>query len=1000
MPIDNIDQLFSIYKSDKQIYHDLMAYKITEILLVATLYDAFNLEQEGQLTEQIFEEYYQLNLSSAPRITNATSSEQALEYLSRHHYDLVILMAGVDTKSPVQLAATIREFQPRLPLVLLINNNSIIAEFKQFPNNTAHFNSVFVWNGYSNTLLAIVKHIEDTQNVARDTRRGNVRVILLVEDSIRYYSRYLGVLYTEVIKQSSRVMLDESASEIHKLMRMRARPKVLLARTFEEAIDTYEAYKENLLCLISDARFSRLGVTDPEAGLRLIAHVKGENPDLPVLLQSSESNNRHKADASGSVFIDKNSDNLVHELRGFFLDNLGFGRFIFRNAGGQGVATCNNMQEFEDVLRTIPQESLFYHASRNHFSAWLMARGEIRLATHLRKVGIADFKNLEELRTYLLGTIESLRQDRTRGQIIPFDESHVGSSSHLVRLAHGSIGGKGRGISFICNLIENMNLGKQVSGVKVKIPATSVIGIDEFNTFLDHNNLSQDVYRTRHDEELKKRFASATLSEELTENLTRFLSICKTPLAIRSSGLFEDMLLKPFSGIYETFLIPNNARSRKERLAELCLAIKMVYASVFSTKARAYFDAVGYKIEEEKMAVIIQEVVGQRHDRHWFPHISGVANSYNYYPVSYLKPEDGVCMLALGLGTYVADGEKTLRFSPSYPKLDIVSMDHQMQSSQHHFYTLNLDQKTPNLLEGEDVCYARLELEEAERFNILGPIVSTYDSNSHSLVPGASVKGPRIVNFANILKHDQYPLAQIIDFLLKLTQKAMSTPVEIEFAVDLNKDQDGDIGFYLLQLKPLLRSIDDKVVIPKDLPRESLLLYTSRGMGNGRIGNIHDIVYIDPGRFKKTDTAKMAEEVGYFNEKLKKENRKYLLIGPGRWGTRDPWIGIPVNFVQISNAQTIVETALPDFQIDASLGSHFYHNITSMNIGYFTVPLGDEQCFIDWAWLESQPAEEKRDYAVHLRLEHPITIIMDGRRGLSMISKPGQAEGTAPPVRG
>lgn len=986
MHSENREELTALARSDKEILQDLMPFKVTEILLVASLYDAFTLEQEGQLTEQIFEEYYRLNLSSAPRIVNATSPAETLELLQKRHFSLVILMAGVNIQSPIQLANSIHQNYPEMPLVLLINSNSIISEFKNAIEKTAHFNNVFVWNGYSNTLLAIIKHIEDTLNVARDTARGNIRVILLVEDSIRYYSRYLGVLYTEIIRQSSRLVQDEPGSEINKLMRMRARPKVLLAKTYEEALTIYETYKEYLLCLITDARFTREGESDPEAGLKLIQHIRNETPDLPVLLQSAEAENRRKAETHQAMFIDKNSENLVHELRGFFLTNLGFGHFIFRNARGRNISRSDNMQEFENVLRTVPQESLKYHASRNHFSAWLMARGEIRLATRLRRLSLSDFDSLESLRDYLLRTIESLRQGKTRGEIVPFDERYIGKAGQMVRLAHGSIGGKGRGISFICNLIENMNLSRAVPGVKLRIPATAVIGIDEYNQFIEQNNLGGFIFSERNYKELKNLFVKARLSNELQKKLDRYLHLTRSPLAVRSSGLFEDMLLQPFSGVYETFLIPNNAAHKRDRFKNLTQAIKLVFASVFSEKARSYFDAVGYQNEEEKMAVIIQEVVGHRHGQYWFPHISGVANSYNYYPVSYLKPQDGVCMMALGLGVYVVDGEQTFRFSPAYPKLDIVSSEHQMNSSQHYFYALDLAAGAPDLQKGEDACYVRLDVADAEQFQILGPIASTYDHQNRSIVPGIGTPGPRIINFANILKHEQYPLAKAIEFVLKLAQKAMSTPVEIEFAVDLDRDADGDISLYILQLKPLLRNADESAVSLQETPAESLLLYTNRGMGNGRITTIQDIIYLDPDRFSKTETLKMAEEVAYFNEKLRSAGRKYLLIGPGRWGTRDRWIGIPVNFVQISNAQTIVEAALPDFQTDASLGSHFYHNITSMNIGYFTVD-NDGSSFIDWNWLKQQTAAERLEFTVHLSLPHPLTIVMDGRRGKSMILK-------------
>lgn len=987
MYFKELTDVFDKYRSDKDIFHDLMQLKAREILLVATLFDSFILERDGQLSEQLYGEYYQLNLSNAPRITSATSPENAIEKLNQRPFDMVILMAGIDVKTPVALGKQIRKMKPDIPIILLANNNSILPYFDPASKKLAHINRIFVWNGYSKIFLAITKYVEDFLNVDRDTSLGMVRVILLIEDSVRYYSRYLPLLYSEIMKQTQRLIADENLDEMNKVLRMRARPKVLLASSYEEAEELFNKHRKYLLTVISDVRFQKDGVSDPEAGLKFTKFVKEKMPDLPLLIQSSEIENMEKAVALGASYIDKNSDSLALDIRNFLLEKLGFGEFIFKYPSGDIIAATNNMEDFEKMLKTIPQESLLYHANRNDFSAWLMARGEVLFARILRSAQMCDFEEAEQMREFIIDIFENVKHLKTRGRVINFDESVFGKSSYITRFANGSLGGKGRGITFINNLIEHIAFSKHIPEINIRIPTTTVIGIDEFDFVIDNNNLRGIIYNRESDyDQIKTLFLGSRLSDGLQDKLKRFIALVDCPLAVRSSGLFEDMLMQPFAGIYSTYLLPNNHPDLETRLKQLSDAIKLVFASIFSPKARAYFDAVNYKIEEEKMAVIIQEVVGNRYGDVYYPHISGTAQSYNYYPVAYLKPEDGLAVAALGLGSYVVDGEQAFRFSPMYPRLDIISGENLVKNSQKYFYALDMSKNDVNLFDGEDACYVKLDISEAEKQGALNHLASVYDFQNNTLKTGLSQKGPRVINFADILKYDHFPLAKTIEAMLEIGEKSMSNPVEIEYAVDMNKKKNGKITFYLLQMKPLIQNADEININTDEIVREDLMLLTSKGMGNGK-DTICDVIFIDPAKFDKSETERMVEEISRLNESMKKLNKKYILIGPGRWGTRDRWLGIPVGFNQISQARVIVEVGLEDFQIDSSLGSHFFHNITSMNIGYFTVPFRSNTDFIDWGWLKSLPAVETTNYFVHVRLPQPLTIIMDGKKGISLIKK-------------
>jgi hypothetical protein len=789
------------------------------------------------------------------------------------------------------------------------------------------------------------------------------------------------------MRQTQRIITDEHLVEVKKLLRMRARPKVLMAETFEEAREIIENYKDYMLCLITDMRFPVEGRRDEQAGARLIEYARGEIPDLAILLQSAEKEAVETARALKVRLIDKSSENLSMELTDFVFQYLGFGDFVFRNSGGEPIGRARSMEEFKDLLFSVPDESLVYHANRNHFSGWLMARGEIRIAKELQPVKVSDFESTAGLRQHLLEVHEQVQQDQTRGQVVPFDESLLDEVHHVLRLGEGSLGGKGRGMAFLHLMIENCDLNALVTDANIRIPQTAVIGTEEYDFFVEQNGLREFFTREDPYQEVKERFLAGDLSPGLRNKLRRYLKYASGPLSVRSSGMFEDSLSQPFAGIYDTFLLPNNHEDFPVRLQQLEEAVKLVFASILSESARAYFDAISYKTEEEKMAVLIQQVVGSRHGQYFYPHFSGVAQSYNYYPVAYLKPEDGIAVIGIGLGKYVIDGEKAFRFCPHYPKIDFVSPEEQLAFSQQEFYGIDMADDNVDLIAGDDATLSRLSLGEAQEQGVLEHCASTWDVQNNRMQVGAAAQGPRIINFAYILKYDSFPLARILEVVLEFVKGAMGTPVEIEFAVDLTASGNGKPNFYILQIKPLLGDLEEYNLDLSEVEREQLVLYSDRAMGNGRIDGLRDVIFADPERFDKSRTVEMTRELEEMNNRLKRENRYYILIGPGRWGSRDPWLGVPVNWNHISNVKVIVEAELPDFRVDPSLGSHFFHNVTSMNIGYFDIPSSSDINFIDWEWLRAQPVAHRSEHFLHLRFDEPLVTKMDGRKRISVVFK-------------
>lgn len=981
-------ELHKIYKrkkSDRDIFQELMPFKIKEILLIANYYDAYTIEREGQFTDKIFGEYLQVNLYTAPRFTSVASEEEAKKILSERHIDLIIIMAGLDKQTPQTISRNLKTLYPEISQLMLVNNNSDLAYFHAIEDKLSEsIERLFVWNGSTKIFLVMAKYLEDKMNLERDTHMGNIRVILLVENSVRYYSRYLPLLYTEVMTQTQKLILSEPGdSDMSIIMKIRIRPKVILVSTFEEAVEIIDRYKNNLIGVISDVRYKRNGIEDEDAGVELIKYVACTDSKIPCLLQSREIENAKKAQEIGAAFIDKNSPTLAQDIKTYIKRRFGFGDFIFRNQKGEPIDKATSIEEFKQKLLSIPDESLIYHSIRNGISTWLMARREITLANHLRRYQFEDFKTAEEVRKFILRVFEASELKKIKGRIINFNPKLVDSNRYITRLGKGSFGGKGRGMAFLSNFIENVDFKKLIPNLKIEIPQTAIIGVDEFDNFIENNDLNKVIFSNKTYEEIKTAFVEASLSSGLRKKLRNFLEVIKKPLAVRSSGLFEDSLSQPFAGVYSTYLIPNNHPDIEKRIEDLETAIKLVYSSIYTDSSREYFNAVDSMIEEERMAVILQEVIGNEYDGKYYPNISGVAQSYNFYPFSYIKPEDGFAVIALGLGAYVVGGEKTHRFCPRYPKLHLASIQDMARDSQRYFYGIDLKDRNYDLVrDGEQAAIEKYDLKVAEEDGNLQQCASVYDFMNDRIGYDFTVRGPRIVNFPSILQYDYIPLAGSLDILLDIFSQALGAPVEIEFSVNR---ENGEWIFYLLQIKPLIKNDYHLDIDREEIDMQKAILRADKGMGNGKLCNIRDIVYVDPDKFDRLQTEKIAEEVKYFNEKLKTNDTEYILIGPGRWGTRDRMTGIPVLWSDISKAKVIVEQGLKDFPLDASLGSHFFHNVTSMNVGYFAIPYESETSFIKFDILKQQQTVEEQEFVRHIRFEKTLTVYMDGKKQVSIV---------------
>lgn len=949
-------------------FHNLMRHRIEEVLLVASPYDAFILEEDGPFSEQLFSESHE----RTPALLSVDTGERALAHLRAEHRDrLLVTTPSAADMSATELARRIKGAGLKVPVVLLAYDTNTLASLRA-RGELSLFDHVFVWRGDVRLLPAIVRSVEDQRNVEHDARTAGVQVVLLIEDSVRYYSAFLPVVYGELLTQSQR-LLSEGMNLAHKLLRLRARPKILLCRSWEEAWVAFTAYEEEILGIVSDVEFPRDGKPLAEAGFAFARLVRERVPDVPVLLQSSRPENKSLAREAGASFLVKGSPLLLVELRRFMTEYFGFGDFVFRTSDGREVGRARDLRDLEEKLRTVPAASIAYHAERNHFSKWLKARTEFALAQKLRPGRVTDFATHEDLRKSLLTAVGFYRKEQNRTRVSDFDRQSFDGTGDFYRVGGGSLGGKARGLAFVRSLLLDPGLLEWFPGVSIAVPESLVLATDVFDRFLEENNLRDVAVATSDDEQVLARFLSAPFPEEIAEDLAAILARVHGPLAVRSSSILEDSKYQPFVGVYETVMLANGAPGIETRLADLLFAVKRVFASTFFRRAKSYLLATPFRVEEEKMAVILQRLVGSPHGSRFYPDVSGVARSHNFYPRPPQRASDGIAAVALGLGRTVVDGEACARFSPKHPRLaePFGSAVERLDASQRAFWALDLAGR------GE----VRLDLDAAETDGTLLPVGSTFVRENDAIVSGLARAGVRLVTLDPLLQHGNFPLAEILDALLGITSRGMSAPVEIEFAVNLKRRE-----FGFLQVRPLSLTKEPAEIAAVEAPKERLLAKSAHVMGNGRVDDLCDVVLVDPTRFERAKSRETAQEIARLNADLAARGVPYLLLGVGRWGSRDPWLGIPVTWDQISAARVIVESALPGLAVAPSQGSHFFQNLVTFNVGYFTV--SDGEGFIDWDWLAGEPAVHEKDAVRHLRLERPVGVRMNGASGEGVILKP------------
>ncbi len=977
-------------------FHNLMPHRVQNVLLVSSLYECFILEEEGLLNELITSEYLDLNLSHAPRVTRVSTAQEALESIRGGEIDLVITMTRLSGLSVAEFSKAVKGIRPNLPVVVLAGEPEQLfggSGRGRLPGGADNFRSehhgcidrIFVWNGDSKMLLAIIKFVEDFLNVEHDTRVGDVRVIVLVENSVRFYSAYLPLIYTQVVRLTQS-LIREGLNHMHRLLRLRARPKILLAETFEEAWELYASYSHHLLGVISDIRFPRSGRIDSNAGLEFTRRIRQDQPHLPVLLQSSDHGYAEAAGELRAQFLNKNSKNLRSGLRDFMMGNMGFGDFVFAMPDGTQVGRAHDLLSLEETIRQIPDESLQFHAKNNHLSNWLFARTEFELAAKLRPRKVSDFDDTDQMRAYLIRTLSDFREKSRAGLIADFTRKRHDKAITFTRIGGGSIGGKARGLAFVNALIRHHNLRHRYEDVKILVPKCAAIGTGVFELFMEKNNLRELVTEDIEDRQIISAFLSAEIPKRIKDDLADLLRYTNYPLAVRSSSLLEDAQDHPFAGIYATYMIPNNHEELGVRLAQLCKAVKLVFASTFLKPARRYLQATGRQADEEEMAVIVQELVGSQHGERFYPSFSGVARSYNYYPTTEMKPEQGVAVVALGLGRTVVEGEQCLMFSPAHPNIlpQFPTTQDLLANSQRRFYALDISDPNAFPSPDEDANLSSYDLQTAEEDGTLQAIGSVYSAENDRVTDGVSRPGTRLVTFAHVLKANLLPLASILRELLDIGEDGMACPVEIEFAVDMTK-KPARFGF--LQIRPIIYDEETENVALDDLDMDEVILYSPQAMGHGRFGDICDFVYVKPDAFDSGFTREMAAEIGQINEQLGKEQRRYVLIGFGRWGSSDRWLGIPVTWDQISNAKLIVETSREDFMITPSQGTHFFQNLTSQGVGYFTINSVVNHGMIDWHYLEDLEAVTETKFVRHVRFDKPLEIKIDGRQNRGAVFK-------------
>ncbi len=968
-------------------FANLMNKRIYNVLLIATKYDAFMLEDDGRVDEQIFNEYTSLSLRYPPRFTQVTTEEEALNELRNRNFELIICMPNMDNRDIFAAASEIKVHYPNIPIVVLTPFSKEVSKRIAHEDLSA-IDYVFSWLGNSELLLAIIKLIEDKMNAPDDTESVGVQIILLVEDSIRFYSSALPHLYKFVLEQSQ-MFAKEALNDHQRTLRMRGRPKIKLARTYEEAVRIFDQYRDNILGIISDMSFMHNGVKDPYAGYKFGQYVRKTGLIIPFVLESSEAANAIYAGELNASFIDKNSKSYPQDLRARIMERFGFGDFVIINPHTkEEIMRIKDLKDLQTKVFLIPDDSLVYHLSRNHFSRFFYSRAMFPPAEVLKHVDVSDYKDMNEARQLIFDLIVQYRRMKNSGVVAVYQKDRFDEYSNFARIGDGSLGGKGRGLAFIGAMVKRYPRLEQ-DNFAVTIPKTVVICTDIFDEFMETNGLYPVALSDNDDETILRYFLRASLPKKLIEDLMAFFDVVKGPIAIRSSSLLEDSHYQPFAGIYSTYMVPK-IEEKYDMLRTVSDAIKAVYASVFYRDSKAYMTATSNLIDQEKMAIVLQEVVGTRYGDHFYPTISGVARSLNFYPIGNEKAEDGIANIALGLGKYIVDGGQTLRFSPRHPHsiLQMSTMDFALKETQTRFYALDLKNMAERFSVDDAFNLVKLSVKDADKEGSLRYIVSTYDPYDQIIRDGYYPGGRKIISFCNILQHDVFPLATTLDHLLGIGQQEMGRPVEIEFAVNIDLNDPKKATFYLLQIRPI---VDNKEVMDEDLTlvqNEETILSSTSVLGHGIVSDVQDVVYVKTGAFNSANTQAIAYEIERVNRGFTEGEKGYVLVGPGRWGSSDPWLGIPVKWPHISNARVIVECGLENYRVDPSQGTHFFQNLTSFGVGYFTINPFKGDGWFDEAFLNAQPAVEETDYLRHVHFDRPIVIKMDGKRSLGVVMKP------------
>ena len=968
-------------------FANLMNKRIYNVLLIATKYDAFMLEDDGRVDEQIFNEYTSLSLRYPPRFTQVTTEEEALAELKDRNFELIICMPNMDNRDIFAAATEIKIHYPNIPIVVLTPFSKEVS--KRIANeDLSAIDYVFSWLGNAELLLAIIKLIEDKMNAPDDTASVGVQIILLVEDSVRFYSSALPHLYKFVLEQSQ-MFAKEALNDHQRTLRMRGRPKIKLARTYEEAVRIFNQYRDNMLGIISDMSFMHDGVKDPYAGYKFGQYVRKTGLIIPFVLESSEASNKVYAKELGASFIDKNSKSYPQDLRKKIMQRFGFGDFVIRNPQTkEEIMRIKDLKDLQKKVFQIPDDSLVYHLSRNHFSRFFYSRAMFPPAEVLKRVDVSDYKDMDEARKLIFDLIVQYRRMKNSGVVAVYQKERFDEYSNFARIGDGSLGGKGRGLAFIGAMVKRYPKLEH-DHFAVTIPKTVVICTDIFDEFMETNELYPVALSDVDDETILKYFLRASLPARLIEDLMAFFDVVKSPIAVRSSSLLEDSHYQPFAGIYSTYMVPK-LEDKYDMLRTLSDAIKAVYASVFYRDSKAYMTATSNLIDQEKMAIVLQEVVGNRYNDRFYPTISGVARSLNFYPIGNEKAEDGIANIALGLGKYIVDGGQTLRFSPRHPHniLQMSTMDFALRETQTRFYALDLKNLADQFSVDDSFNLLRLNLKDADADGSLKFIVSTYDPYDQVIRDGYYPGGRKILSFVNVLQHEVFPLADALDQILHVGQDEMGRPIEIEFAVNIDPQNPGFATFYLLQVRPI---VDNKEVMEEDLTlveQEDTILTSTSVLGHGIVTDVQDIIYVKTGAFCSSNNQSIAYDIEKMNRQFTGEEKNYVLVGPGRWGSSDSWLGIPVKWPHISNARVIVECGLENYRVDPSQGTHFFQNLTSFGVGYFTINPFKGDGWFDEGYLNSLPAVEETEYLRHVRFDKPVVIKMDGKKSLGVVLKP------------